>query len=233
MNLAGLNLTEDDVVAVGKRLIPRVFQEDWLRGKKVARMLESAGQPHLFPLMYNQVEHVVDGTAVCLQPGRSEHRPPVVDGCSCGFYAMFESSSGLEQIITELSASVAVVVLDVELGGRVLQGYDPKSPAEAPLGWRAERQRILRVSIPDKCRFPGRTVRSGCWLPATAVSTTDDVAALVMEHAGMWFGFGTTCGRAPYFPVCDRHLGDQPLSTADLANLWGTEVDWWPTPRPA
>lgn len=107
--------------------------------------------------------------------------------CSCGFYALKESVKPTEGI-----------VLEVELYGTVIV---------CERGYRAERQRVLGVTLPAKC---GNAL---CNKPATLVTFIDEVlAGLCGEHAEL-------AERSPLLT---------PAPAADLAGILGTEVRFGP-----
>lgn len=107
-------------------------------------------------------------------------------GCHCGFYAISDRAKAL--------AEGTNVLLHVEFYGRVVV-YET--------GYRAEKQRIMRIELPPTCMFcpnPATTVV----VPQGYVDTTEKLLV----------------GR------CDRHIhhSDVPLDLADVATLVGTEV---------
>jgi len=84
--------------------------------------------------------YAADATASCPR-GCPEPRPT----CRCGFYAMrsdVEARNLAHEATWARRAEPLSVRLDVELSGVVLE-YD--------LGYRAQRQRVIEVGIPDRC----------------------------------------------------------------------------------
>ncbi len=171
---------------------------------KVANLYTTyRGQPYLRSMFYSlpyeyekNSDHAISDHAICRMVdferlrefGR--HHPPVLR-CTCGFYAMKSRERVLEEH-DELTSGLCVVLLEVELFGKVIV---------CEHGYRAERQRILQLSIPRGCFFCG--------------GQRGDVAAEGMA--------GTKGG--PLIPTCRHHHG-HPLyySFERLANSLAVPV---------
>jgi hypothetical protein len=126
--------------------------------------------------------------AVC-EVGR-QHMVPSTE-CGCGFHAVSRRED-----LWRLNTSVGVVILDVELAGRVV---------EHEHGWRAEHQIVLGAHLPARCPRCGRPVvgvaRRG---PRTAP-----------ERKVEW---------TMLYPVCRRCGRRRILPVAALAGALGVEV---------
>lgn len=142
------------------------------------------------------------------------------ESCRCGFYAMHgdpESRELSTSVPWARRAEPLSVRLDVELSGVVL---------EYELGYRAERQRVLEVGIPDRC------------VPCAAQGVDQQAAGLIARERRT----STPFGGAPYpgeaaiadwlelRAACLDHWREAPglpaLSLPDLAELLGTRVTW-------
>ncbi len=141
--------------------------------------------------------------------------------CRCGFYAMHgdvESRDLSANVPWAQRAEPLSVRLDVALSGVVL---------EYELGYRAERQRVLEVGIPDRC------------VPCAAEGVDQQAAGLIAGERRVAGPFG---GGNPYpgdpatrdwlelRSACLDHWHAAPglpaLSLPDLAELLGTRVTW-------
>jgi hypothetical protein len=121
--------------------------------------------------------------------------------CTCGFYAVKD-----ERTLREVGRS-GVATLEVELLGAV---------DRYRRGYRAERQRVLRVSVDDRCK----------WCPDPAV----EVRA-VLEP---WLG-PRHVSVVPLCAKCSHGAGvlagvADPMSLGDLADRLATEVVWGSPP---
>lgn len=159
-----------------------------------------------------------EGEATCVRGCRAPG-----EGCDCGFYAVrpgcedevFDTVDGLRRRATS-------VRLEVELTGDVL---------EFDLGYRAARQRVLRVVVPSRCAPCSRfddTRQAVALLPKDGPGHGPDTALGALGRLG---------GRDPWpvlEPVCELHrpAPDEfaPLGLLELAGLLGTEVAWAPSP---
>lgn len=142
--------------------------------------------------------------------------------CRCGFYAM-RSDVESRQLPSEASwarrADPLSVRLDVELSGVVL---------EYELGYRAERQRVVEVGIPDRC------------VPCAAAGVDRQAAGLIARPRHIASPFGGAGN--PYVgdptlrdwlelrSACLDHWESAPgqpaLALGDLAGLLDTVVRW-------
>jgi hypothetical protein len=161
--------------------------------------------------------YAVDARATC------PRGCPVPDpSCRCGFYAM-RGDPEARQLPHEAAwarrAEPLSVRLDVELSGVVLE-YD--------LGYRAERQRVVEVGIPDRC-------------VACAAQGLDSQAAGLIARprqiAHPFSGAGNPYLGDPALrdwlelrSACLDHWRGEPglpaLSLDDLGDLLGTRVRW-------
>jgi len=160
--------------------------------------------------------YAVDARAHCPR-GCPEPRPT----CRCGFYAMrsdVESRNLPNEATWARRADPLSVRLDVELSGVVLE-YD--------LGYRAERQRVVEVSIPDRC------------VPCADQGVDRQASGLIARprRIGSHFGGGNPYVGDPSVrtwselrSACLDHWESEPgwpaLALGDLAELLGTTVTW-------
>ena len=156
----------------------------------------------------------VDENASCLRRGCT---PPGLD-CLCGFYAFADRGRAVD-LLDRMSRSHPhehYVLLTADLDGVVLE-YEH--------GFRAERQRIVRIEIADQCVDCRGSQEAQ---PVVALLThprfrTDALRGQrdLVTHSGM------PSGSAPLRPLCARHLPSTPGSLhtlTSLRSLTGTEV---------
>lgn len=161
----------------------------------------------------------VEGVATCIRGCQAP-----AEGCDCGFYAVrpgsedqvFEPDGGMRRRPTS-------VRLEVELSGDVL---------EFEHGYRAARQRVLRVIVPRRCALCARfddERDAVALLPTVAFANDRDVPLDTTVHLG---------DRDPWpvlEPACGLHrpadAGMAPIGLVELAGLLGTDVTWEPGPR--
>lgn len=157
-----------------------------------------------------------EGEATCVRGCRAPG-----EGCDCGFYAVrpgcedqvFDAVDGLRRRATS-------VRLEVELSGDVL---------EFDLGYRAARQRVLRVVVPSRC---APCVRFGDTRHAVAMLPKE----LPGNGPGLAPGVGARIGGRDSWPVLEPVCGlhrpppDEfaPVGLLELSGLLGTEVAWAP-----
>jgi hypothetical protein len=159
-----------------------------------------------------------EGEATCVRGCR-----PPGEGCDCGFYAVrpgcedevFDTVEGLRRRATS-------VQLEVELSGEVL---------EFDLGYRAARQRVLRVLIPSRCAPCARfddTRHAVAMLPKATAAYGSDLGL------GPTGRLGARDSWPVLEPVCDLHRPPPeefaPIGVVELSGLLGTEVAWAPLP---
>ncbi|MEX2550323.1 MAG: hypothetical protein WD638_08845 [Nitriliruptoraceae bacterium] len=160
--------------------------------------------------------YAIDARASCPR-GCSVPTP----ACRCGFYAMhgdLESRDLSANVPWAQRAEPLSVRLDVELSGVVL---------EYELGYRAERQRVLEVGIPDRC------------VPCAAEGIDQQAAGLIARERRVSSPFGSgnpfpgdpeLRGWLELRSACLDHWRAAPglpaLSLPELAELLGTRVTW-------
>ena len=161
--------------------------------------------------------YAVDARASC--PRGCAHPTP---RCRCGFYAMrsdVESRRLPREAAWARRSEPLSVRLDVELSGVVL---------EYELGYRAERQRVVEVGIPDRC------------VPCTQAGEDRQAAGLIARPRQLASPFSGQGNPYPGDPslrswlelrsACLDHWVSEPglpaLSLGDLAALLDTEVRW-------
>jgi hypothetical protein len=126
--------------------------------------------------------------AVC-ELGR-QHTAPSTE-CGCGFHAVSSRED-----LWRLNTSAGVIVLDVELAGRIV---------EHEHGWRAEHQVVLGAHLPARCPRCGR--------PVAGVGTRGPRTA--PERSLSW---------TMLYPVCRRCGRRRVIPVASLAGEMGVEV---------
>jgi hypothetical protein len=148
---------------------------------------------------------------------------PVPDpSCRCGFYAMrgdLESRQLPHEAAWARRAEPLSVRLDVELSGVVL---------EYELGYRAERQRVLEVGIPDRCvACDAQGLDSQA---AGLIARPRQIAHPFSGAGNPYLGDPSLRGWLELRSVCLDHWRGEPgfpaLSLDDLADLLGTRVRW-------
>lgn len=158
---------------------------------------------------WNKVAYGADAVASCLRGFNHDAPDP---GCSCGFYGI---KPGLLEPQGRFNWSFSTVRVEVEFLGLVVVHER---------GYRAERQRILRVTPEAKCSSPG------CLRPPATVTLVPflNVTQPAREPRPI-----AEMDNLRVDPMCDAHargwgerfLSPWPdMSTADLAALLGTEV---------
>jgi hypothetical protein len=114
---------------------------DHITGYKWARLVAYGDELRFQPIYNMHPEYDVESTAMC------EHGNQVpASDCKCGFYAL-KRRQHLGYVLGTLSNQVVrsrLMTLEVDLSGRVLV---------ANMGYRAEKQRVLRVLVPTRCAF--------------------------------------------------------------------------------
>lgn len=214
--LVRISGTEPDEVAVD-RLEEGSLDEPIAAVKRAHVRLSPDGTEATLTGLTAGSRYAVDARATC------PRGCPVPDpSCRCGFYAM-RSDLEARQLPHEAAwarrAEPLSVRLDVELSGVVLE-YD--------LGYRAERQRVREVGIPDRC-------------VACAAQGVDQQAAGLIARprqiAHPFSGAGNPYLGDPSLrewlelrSACLDHWqarpGEPALSLDDLADLLGTRVRW-------
>lgn len=190
---------------------------DPFRGYKIAQLIvgpdDDAWLAGVTSLRYG-----VDELARCRRRGCI---PPGLD-CRCGFYA-FRDRAHAVALLGQLSArhpARSYVLLTTDLDGEVL---------EYELGFRAQRQRVLRIEIPNAC---ARCLRDGYLQPATTFMAHPHFRGeqLLYERT-LSARIALPLGSAPVRPVCADHMPDgvaRRFTLLSLCGLTGTEVTLLP-----
>jgi len=190
---------------------------DALRGYKVAQLIVGAdGSAWLAGV--TSLRYGVDTLAAC----RRRHcQPPGLD-CRCGFYAFRERTRALD-LLGRLSVrhpARSYVLLSVDMDGSVL---------EYALGYRAQRQRVLHIEIPNVCM---RCLREGRVEPSAAlVAHPQFRGEQLLYERTLLARVALPVGSAPVRPLCEAHLPDGDdgrLDVATLRSLYATEVSLLP-----
>ncbi len=161
--------------------------------------------------------YAVDATAHCPR-GCPEPRPT----CRCGFYAMrsdVESRNLPHEASWARRSEPLSVRLDVELSGVVLE-YD--------LGYRAQRQRVIEVGIPDRC-VP--CAEQGVDRQAAGlIARPRRVGSHLSGQGNPYLGDPSLRSWSELRSACIDHWVSEPgwpaLSLSELADLLDTVVAW-------
>jgi hypothetical protein len=191
---------------------------DAFRGYKVAQLIvgddDTAWLAGVTSLRYG-----VDTLARCR---RRVCVPPGLD-CRCGFYAFRERARAVD-LLGQLAIrhpARSYVLLTVDLDGSVL---------EYEAGFRAQRQRVLRVELPDACM---RCLRGGVVEPAaTFMAHPQFRGEQLLYERTLLARVALPVGSAPVRPLCDVHVpadaDDRRMDLGALRRLLTTEVELLP-----
>lgn len=191
---------------------PAGVTDQSFRGYKVAQFVMGPTDAYLMGVL--DVRYGVDDRAVCLRPRCS---PPGLD-CLCGFYAYKHRTAavGLLHELSRISPQDMYVLLSTDVDGDVLE-YEH--------GYRAERQRVVRIELPDRCWE--------CWGQPRGNSTVAYLShpRFRTEHLGgtqdVQAHSALPRGAAPLRALCRDHApsrGAQTFTASDLRARIGTEV---------
>jgi hypothetical protein len=165
---------------------------DALRGYKVAQLIVSSNDTAWLAGV-TSLRYGIDTVARCR---RRVCQPPGLD-CRCGFYAFRDRQKALDllgQVGTRHPAR-SYVLLTVDLDGTVLE-YES--------GFRAERQRVLRVEIPNACM---RCLRAGEIEPAvTFMAHPQFRGEQLLYERTLLARMALPVGSAPVRPLCAAHV---------------------------
>lgn len=187
---------------------------DAFRGYKIAQLIIAEDDTAWFAGV-TSLRYGVDTLAKCR---RRSCQPPGLD-CRCGFYAFRDRSQAL-QVLGSLGSrhpARSYVLLTVDLDGAVLE-YES--------GFRAQRQRVLRVEIPDACM---RCLRDGTVTSAaTFMAHPQFRGEQLLYERTLLSRMALPVGSAPMRPLCVDHLPESSdsrrLDLAALRRLLTTEV---------
>lgn len=190
---------------------------DAFRGHKIAQLIVGPDD-EVWLAGVTSLRYGVDELARCRR--RACH-PPGLD-CRCGFYAFRDRQRAVDLFaqLTVRHPARSYVLLTVDLDGEVLE-YD--------LGFRAERQRVLRIEVPGVCI---RCLREDRHQPAVAlVAHPHFRGEQLLYERTLLARLALPLGSAPIRPVCTAHQPSDarrfPLDR--LRNLTATEVTTLPT----
>lgn len=183
------------------------------RGYKVAQLVVGGDRAWLTGVM--GAHYDVDDHARCL---RRDCAPPGLS-CFCGFYAFRERDRALELIdwLGSLQPTRSYVLLSADLDGEVLE-YEH--------GFRAQRQRVVRIEVPDRCQ-PCAAQGQGMGVATALVTHPRFRSEQLFAQQDLVSRLALPMGSAPLRPLCARHT---PPSLArlhtlpELRGLIGTEV---------
>jgi hypothetical protein len=194
---------------------------DAFRGYKVAQLIVGADDTAWLAGV-TSLRYGIDTLARCR---RRACQPPGLD-CRCGFYAFRDRSDALD-LLGQLGArhpARSYVLLTVDLDGTVL---------EYEAGFRAQRQRVLRIEIPNACM---RCLRAGVVAPADTFAAHPQFRGeqLLYERT-LLARMALPVGSAPVRPLCDIHAPDRAdgwrMDLNDLRRLLATEILLLPDPE--
>jgi len=187
---------------------------DAVRGYKVAQLIVSTNDTAWLAGV-TSLRYGIDTLAQCR---RRTCEPPGLD-CRCGFYAFRDRAQALE-LLGQLGVrhpARSYVLLSVDLDGTVL---------EYEAGFRAERQRVLRIEIPDACM---RCLRAGVVTPAvTFMALPQFRGEQLLYERTLLARTALPLGSAPLRALCEAHVpapaDAQRMDLGALRGLLGTEV---------
>lgn len=191
--------------------LPLTIATEPIRAWKRAALVGGDGASIGFDGIGMGGRYEVDAHAQC-RPSRSyylgtapvAHEAPAVD-CKCGFYGLALDD---ERQPTRPHEPAQPYLLDVELFGRVIRHER---------GYRAARQKVLRVHVPTLCyRCGDRARRLGLTLSTTTLIPNSYGSSYPRTTPGKW---QPTCGM-----LCGSYVSYLTLEQA--AKRLGTEVDW-------
>ncbi len=181
------------------------ISERALRGYKLAQVvIDDPGNAYLMSVL--SVRYGVDDHAECL---RRRCSPPGLD-CRCGFYAFTHRAAAVDLLheLSRTSPNETYALLSVDLDGDVL---------EYERGYRAQRQRVVRVELPHRC--------SGCHTHEQGASPVDYVAhpRFRAEHLGSTRDLqahrALPEGAAPLRALCQHHAPAHEMSRLSLSDV--------------
>ncbi|CAN5914083.1 hypothetical protein BH23ACT10_BH23ACT10_16670 [soil metagenome] len=190
---------------------------DALRGYKIAQLIVGPGD-ETWLAGVTSLRYRVDEVARCR---RRNCVPPGLD-CRCGFYAFRDRGRAVELLgqLTSRHPARSYVLLTADLDGDVL---------EYEAGFRAQRQRVLRIELQDVCT---RCLRDGDRVAAVAfVAHAQFRGEQLLYERTLSARMALPMGSAPVRPVCRDHLpvdGGRVFDLARLRGLTGTEVTLLP-----
>lgn len=190
---------------------------DAYRGHKIAQLIVGP-EDDVWLAGVTSLRYGVDELARCR---RRSCRPPGLD-CRCGFYAFRDRARAIELFaqLTVRHPARSYVLLTVDLDGEVL---------EYELGFRAQRQRVLRIEVPGVCI---RCLREGRRTPAEAlVAHPHFRGEQLLYERTLLARLALPMGSAPIRPACSDHTPadarEFPLDR--LRSLTATEVEVLPS----
>lgn len=190
---------------------------DAFRGHKIAQLIVGPDD-EVWLAGVTSLRYGVDELARCR---RRSCRPPGLD-CRCGFYAFRDRSRAIDLFaqLTVRHPARSYVLLTVDLDGEVLE-YD--------LGFRAQRQRVLRIEVPAVCI---RCLREGRRTPAEAlVAHPHFRGEQLLYERTLLARLALPLGSAPIRPACTEHtpVDAREFSLDRLRSLTATEVGTLPS----
>jgi hypothetical protein len=180
---------------------------DPVRGYKIAQLIVGPGD-ETWLAGVTSLRYGVDSLARCRRRGCV---PPGLD-CRCGFYAFRDRARavGLLRQLTDRHPARSYVLLTADLDGDVLE-YES--------GFRAQRQRVLRIEMQRTC---SRCLRDGRHTPAVAyVSHAQFRGEQLLYERTLSARVALPLGSAPVRSVCRLHLPADGGRRFDLAQLCG------------
>lgn len=187
------------------------LRDEPFRGHKIAQLIVGDDRAWLTGVMGARYD--VDDHARCL---RRDCDPPGLS-CFCGFYAFRDRQRALELIdrLASIHPTRSYVLLTVDLDGEVLE-YEH--------GFRAQRQRVVRIEVADRCQ---PCAAEGHRAAADLVTHPRFRSEQLLAQQDLISRIALPMGSAPLRPLCARHT---PTTLArrhtlpELRGLIGTEV---------
>ena len=186
---------------------------DAFRGHKIAQLIVGANETAWLAGV-TSLRYGIDELARCRRRGCT---PPGLD-CRCGFYAFRDRERAVDLLgqLTARHPARSYVLLTVDMDGAVL---------EYELGFRAQRQRVLRIELPNVCT---RCLRDGYLRTAVGfVAHPHFRGEQLLYERTLSARVALPAGSAPVRPVCDDHMPVGAGRWYDLPRLRGltrTEV---------
>lgn len=200
----------DELIPAWKVADLALVESSW-RFRGVGQGAFYGAEEHAVCLVHEDIA-IRDGTGqVVAKLSTGDHRPPEVD-CQCGFYAQPSRVDALNRF--------GMLLLEVELGGRIVEGDNNV--------YRAEFQRVLAAYVKHRCTYcstPGEL-----FVEPNGNHPDGGHDAILVDPSNQ------SITRTPHLEArCAVHVGayDAPHTLGQLSGALGTEVrtmpdDWEP-----
>lgn len=176
---------------------------DFITAYKFATLLYVNDQICFQPVTHNGSTYKVEDIAGCGGRNRAHDGVVPAENCHCGFYGMVS----VEHLVQERpsDANNKFVILECDFYGKVIPGTQ---------GWRAQRQRVLKVSYSPYCQLCCQQNRHKLY-PSKSTPAISS-------------GFGMEGASREIISVCTAHKAEcsKTWSLQELMSELGTEVAW-------